>query len=150
MARGEGDLRPTGEARSALALENDLFFAVKITDILKRGGFQTRIARNAADFERLIGGGGIAVAVVNASARGVDWQASIARARSAGLPVVAYASHIDVATQTAARTAGATRVIANSRLVDLVAVVERVIARAAPDGAEDETDTVDGAGDAGH
>lgn len=149
MASGANEERPDGDRRTALALENDLFFSVKVTDILKRGGFQTHVARNAADFQRLMGGGGFAVALVNASARGVDWQACIAHARAAGLPVVAYASHVDVATQAAARAAGATRVIANSRLAELARIVERVTAQAqSPDAAvEADDDAEPGAGD---
>ena len=127
-------------AAMILALESDLFFAVKVTDILKRAGYGTRVARTADAFQELVRGGDFAAALVNASARGVDWQAGIAAARTAGIPVIAYASHVDVATQTAARVAGATRVIANSRLADLGAIVERLIT-SATGGADDARPT---------
>ena len=118
------------ERRQIVALENDLFFAVKITDTLKRAGFQTRVSRTAAEFRELLLGGGYALALVNTAARGVDWRAGVAAAREAGVPAIAYGPHVDLDTQTAARAAGATRVIANSRLAELPAIIERVIARA--------------------
>lgn len=132
------DANPVSHA--ALALENDLFFAVKVSDTLKRLGYSTRVARTAAAFQEFLSGGGYAVALVNASARGVDWQAGIMAARTAGIPVVAYAAHVDLETQAAARAAGATRVIANSRLAELGAIVERVITRAAAHTADDADD----------
>lgn len=118
-------------ARRALTLDNDLFFAVKITETLKRAGFQTRVTRTAMEFASLLVDGDYAVALVNTAARGVDWQAGVRSAREANIPVIAYGSHVDLETQAAARQAGATRVIANSRLAELAAIVERAIARAA-------------------
>ncbi len=112
-----------------VALESDLFFAVKIRDTLKRAGFQTRLARNASEFRALLLGGGYALALVNTAARGADWKAGVAAAREAGVPVVAYGPHVDLDTQAEARAAGAARVIANSRLTELPAIIERVIAR---------------------
>jgi len=67
---------------------------------------------------------------VDTAARGVDWQAAIRAARAMGAPVVAFGSHVDLATQEAARRAGATSVIANSKLAsDLPGVVERAMRR---------------------
>ena len=118
------------ERRQIVALENDLFFAVKITDTLKRAGFQTRVTRTATELRELLIGGEYALALVNTAARGIDWQAGVAAAREAGVPAIAYGPHVDLDTQAAARAAGATRVIVNSRLAELPAIIERVIARA--------------------
>jgi len=123
------DERDEMERRQVVALEPDLFFAVKITDTLKRAGFQTRIARNAAAFRDYLEGEGYALALVNTAARGIDWQAGVISAREVGVPVIAYGPHVDLDTQAAARAAGATRVITNSRLAELPAIIERVIAR---------------------
>lgn len=139
--------------RHLVALENDLFFAVKIQDTLNRAGFLTRITRTASDFRTLLLGGGYALALVNTAARGIDWRAGVAAAREAGVPVIAYGPHVDLDTQAEARAAGVARVIANSRLTELPALVERVIARAGgqapqPDGdAESSNSSVPRSGD---
>lgn len=140
------DLRDEMDRRQIVALETDLFFAVKVQDTLKRAGFHTRVTRTTSEFHALLSGGGYALALVNTAARGVDWQAGVVAAREAGVPVIAYGPHVDLATQGEARAAGATRVIANSRLAELPTIVERVIARAS----KDATSSDEAAGDAGH
>ena len=113
--------------RSALLLDNDLFFVAKITTTLKHAGYPTRTARTLDAFTQ-----GLAekpdIALVNTAARGVDWRAGIAAARAANVPVIAFGSHVDLETQAEARKAGATRVIANSKLAtDLPGIVERAL-----------------------
>lgn len=134
-------------SRQILALEPDLFFAVKITETLKRGGFQTRVSRSVAQFVELLSAGAYRVVLINTAARGIDWRAGIDAARAAHASVIAYGSHVDLETQAAARKAGATRVIANSRLENLASIVERVIARAAgnatPQGDDPDESTTD-------
>src|SRR5262245_44824696 len=130
--------QPTQAQRSALLLDNDLFFVAKITTILKHAGYTTRTARTLDAFAQ-----GLAerpdIALVNTAARGVDWQAGIAAAREADVPVIAFGSHVDLETQAEARKAGATRVIANSKLAtDLPGIVERAL-RASSQRDEDET-----------
>jgi DNA-binding NtrC family response regulator len=124
--------------RTALLLDNDLFFVTKITTTLKHAGYATHTARTLDAFSQ-----GLAdkpdIALVNTAARGVDWRAGIMAAREAGVPVIAFGSHVDLETQAEAREAGATRVIANSKLAtDLPGIVERALwAGSARD--EDET-----------
>jgi DNA-binding NtrC family response regulator len=113
--------------RSALLLDNDLFFVAKISATLKRAGYATRTARTLDAFTQ-----GLAetpdIALVNTAARGVDWRAGIAVARGAAVPVIAFGSHVDLETQAEARKAGATRVIANSKLAtDLPSIVDRAL-----------------------
>jgi DNA-binding NtrC family response regulator len=124
--------------RTALLLDNDLFFVAKITTTLKHAGYATRTARTLDAFTQ-----GFAekpdIALVNTAARGVDWRAGIVAAREAGVPVIAFGSHVDLVTQAEARTAGATRMIANSKLAtDLPGIVERAL-RAGSAREEDET-----------
>lgn len=124
--RAEQDAPP----RRALLLDGDLFFAVKVADTLKHAGYTTRTTRRTEDFAAALAGERPQVALVNAGARGVDWRAGVSAARSAGVPVVVYAPHVDVATHEAARAAGATSVIANSKLAsDLPGVVARALRR---------------------
>jgi DNA-binding NtrC family response regulator len=62
----------------------------------------------------------------------VDWAQAIGAARELALPVIAYGSHVDTETMAQARAAGATRVIANSKLAaDLPAIVAQTLRRAA-------------------
>ncbi len=139
--------------RQALLLETDLFFQVKVVDTLKHVGFATRTTRRLDEFMRWLGAEDATVSpgatehvdgasdpatrtpdivLVDTAARGVDWQAAIRAAREAGAPVVAFGSHVDLATQETARQAGATSVIANSKLAsDLPGVIERALNKGA-------------------
>jgi DNA-binding response OmpR family regulator len=132
-----------------LLLDNDLFFAVKIRDTLAHAGYATHQARTLADFGRRLAEERPALVIVNTAARGVDWRAAIAAGREARVPVLAFGAHVDLATQAAAREAGATRVVANSRLAaDLPGTVARTIRLGAGDSAPPGGDT-DDADDAG-
>lgn len=122
--------REATERRHVVALENDLFFAVKIQDTLNRAGFQTRVTRTVAEFRERLAEGSYALVLVNTAARGLDWRTGIAAAREMGIPAIAYGPHVDLDTQAEARTAGAARVIANSRLAELPAIIERVLIHA--------------------
>lgn len=114
----------------ALLLDSDLFFAVKVAETLKHTGFATRTVRRAGDFAAALEAERPAVALVNAGARGLAWRGSVEQARAAGVPVVVYAPHVDVETHEVARAAGATSVIANSKLAsDLPGVVARALRR---------------------
>jgi hypothetical protein len=65
---------------------------------------------------------------VNTGLTGVDWEEAITAAKAAGVPTLAFGSHVDMAAQQAARRAGADRVISNSRLaLELPAIVERLV-----------------------
>lgn len=140
MAAGEPDAgkreEPTslphaGEGsreQSVLLLDTDLFFVVKVTDTLKHAGYTTTTVRAEADFARVLAERPPAIALVNTAARGVDFRRAIRLARDAGVPIIAFGSHVDLRTQEEARQAGATRVIANSKLAaDLPGVVERAL-----------------------
>jgi DNA-binding NtrC family response regulator len=120
----------TAPKAQVAALETDLFFAVKIRDTLARAGYVTRVTRTVEGLREALASGEYHLALVNLAARGVDWQAGIHAAHDAGIPVIAYGPHVDLDAQTAARQAGATRVIANSRLDDLPALLGRTLVRA--------------------
>lgn len=123
--------QPADAERRALLLDPDLFFAVKVSATLKHLGFVTTTARQLADWRRRLQDERFDIALVNTAARGVEWTEAIGEARAAGLPVIAYGSHVDTEAQAQARAAGATRVIANSKLAaDLPAIVEQTLQRA--------------------
>lgn len=114
----------------ALLLDTDLFFSVKVTDTLKHIGYATKTLRRPEDFAAALVSETPALALVNTGARGLDWRSGIAAAVAASVPVVAFGSHVDLATQQEARDLGATSVIANSKLAaDLPGVVARALKR---------------------
>src|SRR5579885_449593 len=116
-------------ARTILLLERDLFFSVKIRDTLRHLGYETQVARSEEDFGRKLTAGAPALAIVHTGMAGVAWERVIAQAKSAGLPTLAFGSHIDLESQQAARRAGADRVISNSKLAkDLPTIVQRMLA----------------------
>lgn len=130
-----------GPQRRALLLDPDLFFAVKVGAMLKHVDMETTTVRQLADWARRLRSERFDIALVNTAARGVEWEQAIGAAREASVPVIAYGSHVDIEAQAQARAAGATRVIANSKLAaDLPAIIEQTLQRAR------STDSPDGAG----
>jgi DNA-binding NtrC family response regulator len=118
--------------RRALLLDPDLFFAVKVGATLKHIGIATTTVRTSGEWTRRLAAERFDLALVNTAARGVEWEQAIGAARAFGLPVIAYGSHVDTETMAQARAAGATRVIANSKLAaDLPAIVAQTLQRAA-------------------
>jgi DNA-binding NtrC family response regulator len=125
-----------------LLLERDLFFVAKVRETLKAAGRACQVAKTAEDFTaRLTTEPRPVAALVHFGAAGIDWATAIGAARDAGVPVLAYGSHIDIANQTTARAAGATRVIANSKLAgDLVGQIDQTIARVAATFVDEDTE----------
>jgi DNA-binding response OmpR family regulator len=114
-----------------LALEKDLFFAVKIRDTLRHYEMEVTTARNLTDFEQRLASNGDqrpVLAIVNISTRGVDWEAAIHAARASNLPVLAFGSHMDLEARAKALQAGAQKVVANSKFVsDMPGLVWRLL-----------------------
>ncbi|HEY4032729.1 MAG TPA: hypothetical protein VGL94_02045 [Ktedonobacteraceae bacterium] len=114
-----------------LALEKDLFFAVKIRDTLRHHEMEVTTVRNLTDFEqRLVSDGDKkpALAIVNTATKGVDWASAIRAARASGLPVLAFGSHMDLEARAKALDAGAQKVVANSKFVsDMPGLIRRLL-----------------------
>jgi DNA-binding response OmpR family regulator len=110
-------------------LERDLFFVAKVRATLTAAGFACAVAKSADDLAaRLAAEPRPALALIHFGAPGVEWERGITLAHAAGVPVLAYGSHVDLAAQATARAAGATRVIANSKLAaDLPGQVARTL-----------------------
>jgi DNA-binding NtrC family response regulator len=131
---------------AVLLLDTDLFFVVKVRTTLKHAGYDVQTARSLVDFTRRLAADSPALALVNTAIAGVDWRAAIVAARAANIPVIAFGSHVDTQTQQEARQAGATRVIANSRLAaDLPNIVARAL-RASTQTTDSSADDVVSAG----
>jgi DNA-binding response OmpR family regulator len=129
-----------------LALEKDLFFAVKMRDTLRHHDMEVKTARTLPIFEQGLSAEGAekpALVIVNTATTGVDWEAAIRQARTAGYPVLAFGSHMDLEARAKALAAGAQRVVANSKFSsDMPGLVKRMMTKpGAVDGNEAEDDS---------
>jgi len=114
-----------------LALEKDLFFSVKMRDTLRHHDIEVKTVRNLPAFEERLTAkdeGLLALVIVNTATIGVDWETAISKARTAGLKVLAFGSHMDLEARSKALEAGAQRVVANSKFTsDMPGLVKRML-----------------------
>jgi DNA-binding response OmpR family regulator len=114
-----------------LALEKDLFFSVKMRDTLRHYDMVVKTARNLTAFEESLTSQDeeeLALVIVNIATIGVDWETAIRKARTAGLRVLAFGSHMDLEARSKALEAGAQRVVANSKFTsDMPALVQHLL-----------------------
>ena len=114
-----------------LALEKDLFFSVKMRDTLRHHDMEVTTVRTLPAFEQHITtteNERPALVIVNTATPGVDWEAAIHQARTHGLPVLAFGSHMDLEARNKALSAGALRVVANSKFTsDMPGLVQRML-----------------------
>ncbi len=114
-----------------LALEKDLFFSVKIRDTLRHHNIEVKTVRNLPAFEESLTAKDeeeLALVIVNTATTGVDWETAIRKARTAGLKVLAFGSHMDLEARSIALEAGAQRVVANSKFTsDMPGLVKRML-----------------------
>jgi DNA-binding response OmpR family regulator len=114
-----------------LALEKDIFFSVKMRDTLRHYDMEVKTVRTLPAFEeslRAEENKGFALAIVNTATTGVDWETAIRKARTAGLKVLAFGSHMDLEARSKALDAGAQRVVANSKFTsDMPGLIQRML-----------------------
>ena len=114
-----------------LALEKDLFFAVKMRDTLRHHEMEVKTARTLAAFEQALTSEvepAPALVIVNISIQGVDWEEAIRQACARNYPVLAFGSHMDLDARAKALQAGALRVVANSKFTsDMPGLVKRML-----------------------
>lgn len=127
-------------AAPVIVVERDLLFVSKIREPLKSAGQPCIVAKSAGDVQAYLLQTPLPAAIViRFGIDGVDWQQIIKDAHTAGVPVLAYGSHVDVAAQQAARAAGATRVIANSKLAgNVLGQIQQTIDRIASTASNDD------------
>lgn len=128
-----------------LALEKDLFFSVKIRDTLRHHQYDVLVARTLSSFEQQLSTDpGPALAIINISIAGVDWETAIRQARTHNIPVLAFGSHVDLEAQKKARAAGAQRVLANSKFSsDMPGVINRILQSPASLPEDESEDTAE-------
>jgi DNA-binding response OmpR family regulator len=114
-----------------LALEKDLFFSVKMRDTLRHHDIEVKTVRNLPAFEECLTSKDeeeLALVIVNTATTGVDWETAIRKARTAGLKVLAFGSHMDLEARSKALEAGAQRVVANSKFTsDMPGLLKRML-----------------------
>ena len=114
-----------------LALEKDLFFSVKMRDTLRHYDMEVKTVRSLSAFEESLTAKNeeeLALVIVNIATIGVDWETAIRKARTVGLKVLAFGSHMDLEARSKALEAGAQRVVANSKFTsDMPALVQRML-----------------------
>ncbi len=125
-----------------LALEKDLFFAVKMRDTLRHHGIEVKTARTLPAFEQGLTAGDAdkpALVIVNIATQGVDWEAAIRQARAAGYPVLAFGSHMDLEARAKAIQAGGQRLVANSKFTsEMPGLVKRMMQEPGAPSIDDE------------
>jgi DNA-binding response OmpR family regulator len=118
-------------ATHILALEKDLFFSVKMRDTLRHHDMEVKTVRTLPAFVQGLAATGDekpALVIVNTATTGVDWETAIRQARTAGLKVLAFGSHMDLEARAKALEAGAERVVANSKFTsDMPDLVKRML-----------------------
>jgi DNA-binding response OmpR family regulator len=118
-------------ATQILALEKDLFFSVKMRDTLRHHDMEVKTVRTLPAFVQGLAATGDekpALVIVNTATTGIDWETAIRVARTTGLKVLAFGSHMDLEARAKALEAGAERVVANSKFTsDMPDLVKRML-----------------------
>ncbi len=109
------DPRTAAPPRVAV-LADDLIWATRLVDALRRCGGEPVSVRSAAAFEAALPS--VAGALVDLTARAYDGLACLRTASAAGVPSVAVGQHDDAPLRRSARVAGAARVYAYRALFD--------------------------------
>jgi hypothetical protein len=97
-------------------LADDLIWATRLADGIRRTGAEPVPVRSSASLEgALVGAAGC---VVDLTARGYDGLAALGTAAAAGVPAIAVGQHDDIELRRAARAAGAAHVFAYRALFE--------------------------------
>jgi len=125
------DDKSNAVTRRILALEKDLFFAVKMRDTLRHYNMEVTTVRTLPAFEQHLSAAAEEepeLVIVNTATTGVDWEEAIRQARAHSVPVLAFGSHMDLEARAKALKAGALRVVANSKFTsDMPNLVQRML-----------------------
>ncbi|MGZ4032282.1 MAG: hypothetical protein ACXVP5_07500 [Tumebacillaceae bacterium] len=105
--------------KTILALVNNLMYSVRIREVASAmGGLVTLVSTNEEIVEKLEIHPSLLILDLTALTPG--WEQAVAKAKEAGIPVLAYGPHVNVDAREAALKAGCDEVVANSKLtIDL-------------------------------
>ena len=107
-----------------VAVVRDLFFAIRIRETLTPRGYTVEVAKSAAALQGLLDAAGqpIALIIIDLAFAAIAPATIVAELKgapaTAGIPILAFGSHLDHASRDAAKAAGADRVVANSKLAE--------------------------------
>ncbi len=126
----------TGRRGRVLLVVPDLIFGDRLADAARALGFEAKDAAVGALAQAL--GDDVALVVLDTGQRG-DWEAALRAMKqepaTAGIPVLAYGSHVDVTASRAAVAAGVDRLVTRGKLMAELPQLLEGTARAIP-GAE--------------
>ncbi len=117
-----------------LVYSHDLFFSVRIQDVIERLGGRMALVQSAADLAAGLGEVPVLAIVELDPAGQGDWIHAVHYAQrwTRGIPIVAFGSHVDTAAREAARRAGCQHVWAKSHfMAELPTLVQSYVAPSA-------------------
>ena len=113
-------------AQTIVVLNRDLFFGIRLNQLLKQLGYRVVLAKSQEAFVENLGAADVALGIIDINF-GPDWD-GIAEAIAGGaqLPIIAFGPHLDVDGLRAAKKAGVTRVFSNGDFSkDTAAIIAR-------------------------
>lgn len=120
---------PPSDRGEIVVLNRDLFFGVKIGNILRAQGYRVAFVPTTDAFvERIDARKQVTVLGIIDMGTGVDWTAiaTLTGADGSGVPILVFGSHLDVDGRRAAKAAGVNRVLSNGDFHrDMVTLVDR-------------------------
>jgi CheY-like chemotaxis protein len=116
------------DAKRIIAVIDDLMFQSRLVEQARALSYETRVADTPAALDAAFADGG-GLVVVDLHARAIDWREAVAAAKAAGLPVLAFGRHTEVALLREAREAGCDRVVPRSTFVEELALLLVELAR---------------------
>jgi DNA-binding NtrC family response regulator len=98
-----------------VAVIPDVFFSVTVRNTIRRLGFEAVVVRNVESVDEAATRSSLRLIILDATAlrTSADWDA-VSGLRAADIPVLAFGPHKDIETLRQAKTAGVSRVVANS------------------------------------
>jgi hypothetical protein len=107
-------------------LNRDLFFGIRLNQLLKQLGYRAVLAKSQEEFVSGLGAADAALGIIDINF-GPDWDGiAQAIASEAQPPIIAFGPHLDVDGLRAAKKAGVTRVFSNGDFSkDTAAIITR-------------------------
>ena len=113
-------------AQTIIVLNRDLFFGIRLNQLLKQLGYHPMLAKSQESFVAGLGAADVALGIIDINF-GPDWDGIAEAIASEGQPpIIAFGPHLDVDGLRAAKKAGVTRVFSNGDFSkDTAAIIAR-------------------------
>jgi NAD(P)H-dependent flavin oxidoreductase YrpB (nitropropane dioxygenase family) len=102
--------------KTILLFVPNLFFSTQVEETARRMGYNVESISGDADFDAVIAQKHPALVLLTFERTGEAWQNLASAARRAGVKILAFGSHMNVAAFKRAKELGCDEVVANSRL----------------------------------